>query len=282
MSGGGLAAFLVSVGAWGAASLTLAGQLRAERVLKKPSVRLWDTGKTYLQKNPTPDAMKDRAHCSQVPYGTRDYRPRGDLMLENDFFYLFLFTNKDDAVDLVAKLKTGGFKQNEIYKVHQDEHGLRNFGQGTMWTLIVRNSADEVTVMHAGEGRRHGKPEPIITTYRVRAGKPWLEVRPVQRVNQQGMHGKSRICAFVKEEGEDYILDSKRELFREEVNVPPPEGTIASSTSVEAMPSHGIVVEGKGNVLIANRCVGNRAGAFRIEDPEAILRDNMPSPREDN
>jgi len=52
--------------------------------------------------------------------------------------------------------------------------------------------------------------------------------------------------------------------------------------TVEAMPGHGIVVEGKGNVLIANRCVGNRAGAFRIEDPEAILRDNMPSPREDN
>ena len=52
--------------------------------------------------------------------------------------------------------------------------------------------------------------------------------------------------------------------------------------TVEAMPGHGIVVEGKGNVLIANRCVGNRAGAFRIEDPEAILRNNMPSPREDN
>jgi len=48
------------------------------------------------------------------------------------------------------------------------------------------------------------------------------------------------------------------------------------------MPGYGIVVEGKGNALIGNRCTGNRAGAFRIEDPEAILRDNTPSPREDN
>ena len=40
------------------------------------------------------------------------------------------------------------------------------------------------------------------------------------------MHGKSRICAFVKKEGGDFILDSKREPFTEEVNVPAPEGTV--------------------------------------------------------
>ena len=162
----------------------------------KPIVRLWDTAKAYVQKNPMSAAWKDRAHWTQVPHGTTDTRARGDLMIENDYFYLFLFTNKDDSVDLMAKLSTGGYKPNEIYKVH--DTGARNFGHGTMWTLILKNTPDGVTVMHAGEGRRHGKPEPVITTYRVRAGRPWREVRPVQRVNQQGMHGKSRICALLR------------------------------------------------------------------------------------
>ena len=61
-------------------------------------------------------------------------------------------------MDLMAKLSTGGFKPNEIYKVH--DTGARNFGHGTMWTLIVKNTPDEATVMHAGEGRRHGKGSP--------------------------------------------------------------------------------------------------------------------------
>jgi len=225
MRGGqALTALVMFLGGWEAASLLSAGEVRAHRGPKKPSVRLWDTGKTYRQKNPTPEALKDRKHWTPVPYGTTDYHARGDLMIENDFFLLFLFTNKDDSVDLVAKLSNGAHKQNEIYKVN--DTGLRNFGQGTMWTLILKNTPDEIAVMHAGEGRRHGKPEPIITTYRMRAGKPWLEVRPVQRVNQQGMHGKSRICAFVRQEGDDFILDAKRRPFRKEENLPAPGGTI--------------------------------------------------------
>jgi len=191
---------------------------------ENPGVRLWDTGKVYAQKNPMSAAWKDRANWVQVPYGTTDYRARGDLMVENDYLCLFLFTNKDDSVDLMAKLSTGGYKPNEIYKVH--DTGARNFGHGTMWVQILKNTPDEVTVMHAGEGRRHGKPEPVITTYRVHAAKPWLEVRPVQRVNQQGMHGKSRICAFVKDKGEDFILDAKRRPFKKEEILAAPDGTI--------------------------------------------------------
>jgi len=191
-------------------------------------VRLWDTGKTYTEKYPCPQAFKDRANWVQVPYGTTDYKPRGDLMLEGETFYLFLFTNKDDSVELMTKIGTDGFTPNELYKVHQDEKGARNFGQGTMEgkVRILKNSAEEIVLEHAGEGTRHGKPEPIVTTYRILASKPWLEVRPVERVNQQGMHGKARICAFVKKEAEDFILDSKREPFAGEVNVPAPEGTI--------------------------------------------------------
>jgi len=191
-------------------------------------VRLWDTGKAYTEKNPCPQAFRDKANWVQMPYGATDYKPRGDLMLEGETFYLFLFTNKDDSVEMMTKLGTDAFKPNELYKVHQDEGGARNFGHGTMQgtVRILKNTAQEILVEHAGEGRRHGNPEPIVTTYRVLAGRPWLEIKPVERVNQQGMHGKSRLCAFVKKEGEDFILDSKREPFSEERNIPAPPGTI--------------------------------------------------------
>jgi hypothetical protein len=197
-------------------------------------VKIWDTGKAYTEEGPMGNAMKDKANWAQVPYDEIDLKPRGDLMLEGDSFYLFLFTNKDDSVDLMAKMGKEIYKPNEIYKVHQDERGRRNFGHGTMWIKILKNTPDEIIVKHAGEGQKDGQP--VVTTYRILAGKPWLEVRPVVRVNQQGMHGKSRMCAFVKpvsrlsrgegKEGEDFILDSKREPFTEEVNFPAPEGAI--------------------------------------------------------
>lgn len=190
----------------------------------RPSVRLWDTGKAYTQKRPLGAALGDKENWTLVPYGTTDYTPRGDLMLESDRFYVFLFTNKQDSISLAAKYQTGGVADNEIYKVH--EKGLRNFGHGTMAVKILKNTAQEIMVEHAGEGRRHGTPQPIVTTYRILAGKPWLEVKPVELVNQQGMHGKSRICAFVKQEGEDFILDAKRETYRGDDVFWAPRGTI--------------------------------------------------------
>jgi hypothetical protein len=190
----------------------------------KPTVRLWDTGKAYAEKDPMGAAWKDKANWTAVPHNSPNYKPRGDLMLEGESFYLFLFSNKDDSVDLMAKIGATDFKSNEIYKVH--DTGLRNFGMGTVGVRILKNTAEEIRVEHAGEGRRHGKPEPVVTTYRILAGKPWLEVRPVERVNQQGMHGKSRMCAFVKGDGQDFILDAKREVFTNEVNLPAPPGTI--------------------------------------------------------
>ena len=187
-----------------------------------PIVRLWDTGKTYSQKNPMYDAWKDRANWVLVPYGMTDYQPRGDFMLEGETFYLFLFTNKDDSVDLMAKVGDAGYKPNEIYKVN--DTGGRNFGHGTLWVQILKNTPQQVVVKHAGQGQKD--KQPVVTIYRVLAAKPWLEVRPVERVNQQGMHGKSRICAFVSKEDKDFILDSKREPFTVERSIHAPKDTI--------------------------------------------------------
>jgi len=73
---------------------------------------------------------------------------------------------------------------------------------------------------------RTGKPLPISTTYRVLAGKPWLEVRPVKRANQQGMHGKSRLCAFVNRSSNELILDGKRATWTGERAIHAPRDAI--------------------------------------------------------
>lgn len=124
----------------------------------KTGVRIWDTGKLYTQKNPMNDAWNDRDNWVLVPYGVPAYQRRGDLMLEGETFYLFLFTNKDDSVDLMAKIGDAGYKPNEIYKVHQDKRGLRNFGHGTMAVKILKNTAEEIIVEHAGEGQKDKQP----------------------------------------------------------------------------------------------------------------------------
>ncbi|HID07141.1 MAG TPA: hypothetical protein EYP10_08330 [Armatimonadetes bacterium] len=54
-----------------------------------------------------------------------------------------------------------------------------------------------------------------------------------------------------------------------------PKNRIERNT-VTGMSGYGIVIKGKGNILIGNNCEGNRAGAFNIEDPEVILWDNIP------
>ena len=196
---------------------------------KAPLLCVWDTGRRYTQKNPTAAALTDRPSWRLVPCGKTDYQARGDLMLENDYFYLFLFTNKEDAVDLMAKMTHGGVTghgvaSNEIYKVH--DTGRRNFGHGTMWVKIRQYTPQEIVVEHAGEGMRTGEPLPIVTTYRVLAGKPWLEVRPVERVNQQGMHGKSRICAFLNRSSDELVLDGKRATWTGERNLHAPKDAI--------------------------------------------------------
>ncbi|MCK4625391.1 MAG: hypothetical protein KAV00_08785 [Phycisphaerae bacterium] len=199
--------------------------------LKSGTVRIWDTNKKYMRKSPSSRALKDRPKWSPVPYGKTDYKPRGDLMLENEYFYLFCFSNKGDSIsfmpkDMVDPKRLGVVDHNEIYKVH--DTGKRNFGMGTMRDpKILKYTEKEIIIEHDGLGRRTGKPLPIRTTYRIQGEKCWLEVKPVENVNQQGMHGKSRICTFVRKDNDESILDGKRATWPgKENNVQAPSDTI--------------------------------------------------------
>lgn len=180
-------------------------------------VILWDTTKAYTQKNPFSSAFADRENWVQVPYGITDYTWIGDPMIENKYYYLFLFSNEEDSPCLAAKLNNERYSQNEIYKVH--DTGYRNFGMGRMWTEIIENTTEEIIVKSAEKGKRFGPPGiPIVNTYRI-INKPWLEVKPVENMNQQGMHAKSRLAAFVYTNvKKDVILDGKKhEEFEENV-----------------------------------------------------------------
>jgi hypothetical protein len=110
---------------------------------------------------------------------------------------------------------------NEIYKVY--EKSLRYFGMGTLYTKILRYTPDVIEVEHAGENTRAGTMA-VTTNYAIQARKPYLEIVPVANVNQQGMHGKTRLCAYLQNDGGEYLLDSKREPWTEEKNIPAPEG----------------------------------------------------------
>ncbi len=182
--------------------------------VKPGTVRIWDTNKKYMRKMPSGRALKDRPKWSPVPYGKTDYKPRGDLMLENEYFFLFCFSNKGDSINFMPKdvldpKRLGIVDSNEIYKVFQNERGLRDFGHGTLTDpKILKYTSKEIVIEHSGEGRKSRKP--VTTTYRVQGGKCWLEVKAIENVNQQGMHGKSRICAFVRKNHDEFILDGKR------------------------------------------------------------------------
>jgi len=192
-----------------------------EDKLEPPSsgLRLWDTRRKYLMKNPFPYALQDRHKWRWVPYNVTDYEFEGDAMIENDHFYLFLFSNRDDSITIHAKMGDRITSGNELYKVH--DTGTRNFGMGTRYTKIIKNTAEEIVVEHAGVGMRHGYPQDVTTIYRV-TREPWLEVRPVKNVNQQGMHAKSRLAAFMfKEPGRDILIDSKRSKLAEYVKTHP-------------------------------------------------------------
>lgn len=170
------------------------------------AVIIWDTNLYYLQHNPFHDALADKANWTQVPYGVTDYVFTGDAMIENDHFYLFLFSNDEDSPALAAKVEESALA-NEIYKVH--DTGYRNFGMGNMWVEILENTEQEVIIHSAEKGMRFGDPPvPITSEYRVTT-QPWLDVRPVENQNQQGWHDKKRMVAFVFEDAaRDVILDA--------------------------------------------------------------------------
>lgn len=188
------------------------------------TVVLWDTNKRYIEKSPFSDALADRENWTRVPHGVTEYTFEGDAMAENDHFFLFLFSNDEDSPSLAAKTHEGRAWANEIYKVH--DTGYRNFGMGNMWVRIVQNTGSELIIQSAEKGMRFGDPPVPITTQYTITDRPWLDIRPVENVNQQGQHDKRRLAGFLfGDASNDVILDAEKHGEFEE-NVYPSAGCL--------------------------------------------------------
>lgn len=177
-------------------------------------VRLWDTCHHYSQKfySMHETAWPDRADWRQVPYGTTDYQFKGDPVLEGHNFWLFLHSSPHDAVFLYAKSDAEGTpsRHNELYRVFQTPNGYRNYGGGSGKCEIIKNSRDEIEVESASiTYTRKGFETTVVTRYRIKADKPWLEVVPVSQAEEQGMHGESRFVLAPEAgvDGQDFVDD---------------------------------------------------------------------------
>jgi len=184
--------------------------------LKPGTVRLWDANQKYTMKHYDLRAWQDRANWSQVPYGTTDYQFRGEPVLEGENFWVSLHASRHDSVFLYAKTDPEGTpgRHNELYRVFDTPTGLRNYGGGSQACRIMKNTPEEILVeSEAIPYERGGFPTTVTTRYRLRGGRPWVEIQPVSQADEQGMHGESRfvLAPEAGEDGADFVDDSLRQ-----------------------------------------------------------------------
>jgi len=184
----------------------------------KQNVRLWDLGKKYTYKHYWPEKQwKDRAHWKQVPYGVdKQYKFRGDCMIEGVNFWVSLHSSTHDACFLYNKVDKEGTpsRHNELYRSFDGPDGLRTYCSGYVSNKVIKNTPEEIIVESTTQVQyRRGYPDfpvQITTLYRVLAGKPWVEIYPIKMASEQGMHGESRIHISPESlpGGGDFVADA--------------------------------------------------------------------------
>ncbi|MCK4626248.1 MAG: hypothetical protein KAV00_13100, partial [Phycisphaerae bacterium] len=209
---------------------------RADGYTPLPSgtARIWDSVKKYSMKHYDFRAWKDKQNWLQVPYGTTDYKFKGNAILEGESFWISLHTSNKDGPFMYTKLDAKGTPSchNEWY-THYDapvrsKTGKYGFGSraGRLRTgswfpeklKILKNQPKEV-ILQVG-GRRHSINQKIFEkgeafceftmAYRLVGGRRWVELRPVKDASGIGMHGETRMVIAPKAGpgGQDFVLDS--------------------------------------------------------------------------
>ena len=183
--------------------------------LKAGTVRIWDANRKYPMKHYDMRAWENRANWFQVPYGATNHLFRGDGVLESENFWISLHSSPHDAVFLYAKTdaQAAPGRHNELYRVFDTPTGLRNYGSGSQSCRILKNTPEEILVESESITYERGGFKTTVTTrYRLRGGKPWVEIQPVSQADEQGMHGESRfvLAPEANEDGRDFVEDSLR------------------------------------------------------------------------
>ena len=197
--------------------LAMVALLLAMGVPAMAQIKLWDANHHYTEKfyGMRETAWQDRADWAQVPYETTEHEFTGDPILEGENFWLLLHSSRHDSVFLYAKADDEGTpsRHNELYRVYDTPNGRRNYGSGSQSCKIITNTAEEILVeSEAITYTRGGHETTVVTRYRIRAGKPWLEIIPISQADEQGMHGESRfvLAPEAGEDGGDFLDDCLR------------------------------------------------------------------------
>ena len=204
-------------------SLWPAGTKYGYTPLKEGTVRIWDAGKHWGSMwTAWAVSFKNKDKWKQVPYGITDYKFKGDTVLENKFFFISFNANSQN--DLNVKHGKGTLWRNVIYKAYYNPSEYRiekappgvfpkrfgvYYGDHTGEVKIIKNTPKEIIVENQADVKKCKYP--ITARYRVLADKPWVEVRPVKYVTDQGIHGKVRMAIAPIEGGNDWVLDSLRD-----------------------------------------------------------------------
>ncbi|MCK4580810.1 MAG: hypothetical protein KAU10_05620, partial [Dehalococcoidia bacterium] len=105
-------------------------------------------------------------------------------------------------------------RHNELYRAFDTPDGRwTNYGSGSESCKVITNTPGEIEVESGSiTYTRKGYETTVVTRYRLRGGKPWLEISPVSQADMQGMHGESRfvLAPEAAEDGSDFVEDSLR------------------------------------------------------------------------
>lgn len=177
------------------------------------AAKIWDMEKK--EKGPSwsafPAYMKNKDSWRLIPREKTDYIPKGDVIIENKYFYICFNAFHQDALHVKADDRT--LWQNIQYECHYPDKieigGVKEYLGGEKSVRIVKNTPDEVIVEHRGTADR--RKYPMVFAYRIFKDKPWVQALAVEKTGMLGIHGKVRIGLAVPEEGNDYVVDSLRD-----------------------------------------------------------------------
>jgi len=219
------------------------------------SVIVWDTGRPSEEGEREFAALKDKSKWAHVPVdASKDYRFKGDCVVENEHLWLYLPEGKKSAASLWGKTGDGSPRGIALYEY--DEEAQRSSGPRSI--RILRNANHEAIVECA---TRTLQGRTIKVEYHVLSGKHWIEAKAVENAGRLGIGIKSQLVIVPNEFGEDFICDSLKQKAGSALSLPRDNLVIALNcdgnfTSVLTYPS----ADQAGDILIGRDQAVNNHG----------------------
>ncbi|MFH1268002.1 MAG: hypothetical protein ABIK89_19975 [Planctomycetota bacterium] len=186
-------------------------------------VVVWDTGRPYKTRGRAFAALEDQSTWDRLPVDAdKDYRFKGDCVVENRHLWLYLPVS--DGKGAFLRAKTAGGAPREIALHEYDMEGRRS--EGTKSVRILRNHPQEVVVEY---GARSPQKKTVMVGYHLAAGRHWVEAEPRENAGRLAVGSRSQQVVVPSEFGEDFICDSSKLKPDSKVSLPRDNMAIAFS-----------------------------------------------------